>query len=144
MVDPVTLASGAVAGFQLLKKGFGAGRDLHQMGSELNQVLDYISGVEQAKKQNKKSAPLNDYLAYDKAMTMKRDLEDLIHFYKGSRGLAKYKEFVAKAEKQNRDSKYRAMKRRNDIMQIISIIFGVFLFGAGAVGLIFFAQKFAP
>ena len=54
MVDPVTLASGAVAGFQLLKKGFGAGRDLHQMGSELNQVLDYITGVEQAKKQNKK------------------------------------------------------------------------------------------
>ena len=53
-MDPITLATGAVGAFKLLRKGLNAGKEIHQVSGELNSILNYISGVEQAQKSNKK------------------------------------------------------------------------------------------
>ena len=144
MVDPVTLATGAVAGFNLLKKGLSAGKELHQMGGELNSVLNYISGVEEAKKSKKQNNPLNDYLEYEKAKTMQKDLENLIFDMKGSRGVAVYKSFVAKSEKAQRESRYKAIARKNQILNVLSILLGLAITVGGGSLLIWFAMEFAP
>tara|TARA_Y100001973_G_C5208904_1_gene343814 strand:+ start:10085 stop:10519 length:435 start_codon:yes stop_codon:yes gene_type:complete len=143
MVDPVTLLTAATTGYSLLKRGFETGREISQMSSEMNSVLDYIKGVETAKKSNKKNDPLNDYLEWDRAKKMKQDLETLIKFHKGTKGLAKYKEFVRHAETAQRQGRYKEIQKRNQIQKIFSVIIGLSVFVGGAIGLIYFAQKFS-
>lgn len=144
MVDPITLATGAVAGFNLLKKGFSAGKELHQMGSELNSVLDFISGAKEAKKSGSKSNPLNDYIQYQKAIEMEKALENLIFDCHGSKGVAKYKDFVSRANSAQRDSKYAAIARKNKILNVLSILLGVSITLGGGAALVWFAIEFKP
>jgi len=143
-MDPITLATGAVGAFKLLKKGLNAGKEIHQVSGELNSILNYISGVEQAQKSNKKSDPLNDYIEYEKAKTLKKDLENLIFDMKGSRGVAVYKSFVAKSEQAQREGKYQAIARKNKILNILSILLGASITIGGGGALIWFAIEFSP
>lgn len=142
MVDPVTLASGAFAGFQMLRKGLSAGKEIADFKGELNSILDYISGVEEAKRSGKKSNPLNDYIEYERAKQLQKDLEEVIWSCKGSKGVKMYKQFVARAEKSQREGRYKAIKRKNDIIQAVSIGFGIIFFISGAIGLVYFAIRF--
>jgi len=143
-MDPASLFLAATTGFKLLQKGFGAGREITQMSKELGSVLNYISGVEEAQKSKSNSNPLNDYLEYERAKTLKKDLENLIFDMKGSRGVAVYKAFVAKSEQTQREGKYRAVARKNKILNILSILLGASITIGGGGALIWFAIEFSP
>ena len=144
MVDPITLATGAVGAFKLLRKGLNAGKQIHEVSNELSSVLDYISGVEAAKKANKQNNPLNDYIQHQRAQQMKKDLEEVIWQCHGSKGVALYKDFVAAAAKTQRDSKYAAMARKNKILNALSILLGITITFGGAGALVWFAIEFKP
>tara|TARA_R100001377_G_scaffold17813_2_gene9138 strand:- start:778 stop:1209 length:432 start_codon:yes stop_codon:yes gene_type:complete len=143
-MDPASLFLAATTGYKLLQKGFGAGREITQMSRELGSVLDYISGVEEAQKSNKKSNPLNDYLEYERAKTLKKDLENLIFDMKGSRGVAVYKSFVAKAEQTQREGRYEALARKNKILNVLSILLGMAITLGGGAVLVWAAIEFKP
>jgi hypothetical protein len=143
-MDPATLFLAATSGFKLLQKGFSAGKQIHQMGSELNSVLDFISGAKEAKNSGSKSNPLNDYIQYQKAISLERDLENLIFDCHGSRGVKLYKSFVAKAEQTQREGKYKMIARKNKILDILSIFLGVSITLGGGGLLIWAAFEFKP
>ena len=55
------------------------------------------------------------------------------------RGWNKFEQFRREAKKNERETRYAAIRKRNEIMNILSIIFAVCIVIAGAIGLFYFA-----
>ena len=110
------------------------------MGKDLNKVFDFIDGTKQAQKSGNKNDPLSDYIAYEKALDMEKQLEQVIWETRGSKGVATFKRMRAQATERDRQSKYASIKRHNQIMNGLSIAFGVLVFAGGIVGMIFLAK----
>lgn len=110
------------------------------MGKDLNKVFDFIDGTKAAQKSGNKNDPLSDYIAYEKALDMEKQLEQVIWETRGSKGVATFKRMRAQATERDRQSKYASIKRRNQIMNVVSITFGVIVFACGIVGMIYFAK----
>ena len=110
------------------------------MGKDLNKVFDFIDWTKAAQKSGNKNDPLSDYIAYEKALDMEKQLEQVIWETRGSKGVATFKRMRAQATERDRQSKYASIKRRNQIVNVLSIIFGVVVFAGGLVGMIFLAK----
>ena len=110
------------------------------MGKDLNKVFNFIDGTKAAQKTGNKNDPLSDYIAYEKALDMEKQLEQVIWETRGSKGVATFKRMRAQATERDRQSKYASVKRRNQIINILSIVFGLIIFAGGLVGMIFFAK----
>ena len=110
------------------------------MGKDLNKVFDFIDGTKEAQKTGNKNDPLSDYIAYEKAKDMEKELERIIFDTRGSKGVAMFKRMRTQATERDRQSKYAAIKRRNQIMNGLSIVFGAILFVGGILGMIFLAK----
>lgn len=113
------------------------------MSKDVNNLFDFIDGAKEAKKSGNKSDPLSDYIAYEKAIDFERQLRDIIIDTRGMKGWAKFESMRKQSKEAQRQSRYAQMARRNKIMNILSIILGLCLFGAGIYGLIWFAMEFS-
>jgi len=136
-MDPISIA---LLSFTALKKGIALGKDLSAMGKDLNKVFDFIDGTKEAQKSGNKNDPLSDYIAYEKALDMEKQLEQVIWETRGSKGVATFKRMRAQATERDIQSKYASVKRRNKIMNGLSIAFGLVVFIGGIVGMVFFAK----
>lgn len=136
-MDPISIA---LVSFTALKKGIALGKDLSAMGKDLNKVFDFIDGTKEAQKSGNKNDPLSDYIAYEKALDMEKQLEQVIWETRGSKGVATFKRMRAQATERDIQSKYASVKRRNKIMNGLSIAFGVIVFAGGIIGMVFLAK----
>jgi len=136
-MDPISIA---LLSFTALKKGIALGKDLSAMGKDLNKVFDFIDGTKEAQKSGNKNDPLSDYIAYEKALDMEKQLEQVIWETRGSKGVATFKRMRAQATERDIQSKYASVKRRNKIMNGLSIAFGLVVFIGGIVGMVFLAK----
>jgi len=136
-MDPISIA---LLSFTALKKGIALGKDLSAMGKDLNKVFDFIDGTKEAQKSGNKNDPLSDYIAYEKALDMEKQLEQVIWETRGSKGVATFKRMRAQATERDIQSKYASVKRRNKIMNGLSIAFGLVVFAGGIVGMVFLAK----
>ena len=136
-MDPISIA---LLSFTALKKGIALGKDLSAMGKDLNKVFDFIDGTKEAQKSGNKNDPLSDYIAYEKALDMEKQLEQVIWETRGSKGVATFKRMRAQATERDIQSKYASVKRRNKIMNGLSIVVGVIIFAGGIVGMVFLAK----
>ena len=140
MVDPI---STALLAFTAVKKGIAIGKDLSSMGKDLNNLFSFIDGAKEAhKKGESKSDPLSSYIAYEKAMDYERQLRDIIIDTRGMRGWSKFEEFRRQSAKAQREGKYKAVRRANQIKQIAGIVIAILITGAGAVGMLYFAMRY--
>jgi len=130
--------------FTAIKKGIAVGKDLAGMSKDINSLFDFIDGAKAAQKKGNNSDPLSSYIAYEKAQDFEKQLRDIIIDTRGMRGWDTFQQFRNKAKEQARESKYAEIARRNKIMNIISIVVGIILFGAGVAGLVWFATAFSP
>jgi len=87
-MDPLSIA---LVSFTALKKGIALGKDISAMGKDLNKVFDFIDGTKAAQKSGNKNDPLSDYIAYEKALDMEKQLEQVIWETRGSKGVATFK-----------------------------------------------------
>jgi len=110
------------------------------MGKDLNKVFNFIDGTKEAQKSGNKNDPLSDYIAYEKALDMEKQLERVIWETRGSKGVATFKRMRAQATERDIQSKYASVKRRNKIMNGLSIAFGLVVFIGGIVGMVFLAK----
>ena len=129
--------------FAAVKKGISVGKDLMAMSKDVNNLFAFIDGAKAAQKTGNKNDPLSDYIAYEKALDMEKQLEQIIFDTRGSRGVATFKRMRAQANESQRQSKYAQLARKNKIMNILSIILGIVLFGGGVAGMVWFATSFA-
>ena len=111
-MDPLALA---LISFTALKKGISLGKDISSMGKDLNKVFQFIDGTKAAQTSGNKNDPLSDYIAYEKALDMEKQLMDVIWQTRGSKGVATFKRMRAQATERDRQSKYSAVARKNRI-----------------------------
>ena len=140
-MDPLSLA---LISFTALKKGISLGKDLSSMGKDLNKVFNFIDGTKAAQKSGNKNDPLSDYIAYEKALDMEKQLEQVIWETRGSKGVATFKRMRAQATERDRQSQYASIVRKNKILNIISILAGISITVGGGAVLIWAAIEFKP
>ena len=118
-MDPVTIIGGATVAFNALKKGFQFGKDLQEMGGQLNQWASSMSDLAYLEQKNKnppwwkamggsvEAEALEIFTAKKKAQAMRQELKDWISF---TYGPSVWDELVAtegRIRKQKRDQEYR-------------------------------------
>ena len=140
-MDPLSIA---LVSFTALKKGISLGKDISSMGKDLNKVFNFIDGTKAAQKSGNKNDPLSDYIAYEKALDMEKQLEQVIWETRGSKGVATFKRMRAQATERDRQSQYAALARKNKLLNIFSIFLGVFITIGGGAVLIWAAIEFKP
>jgi len=140
-MDPLSIA---LVSFTALKKGISLGKDISSMGKDLNKVFNFIDGTKAAQKSGNKNDPLSDYIAYEKALDMEKQLEQVIWETRGSKGVATFKRMRAQATERDRQSQYAALARKNRLLNIFSILLGIFITIGGGAVLIWAAIEFKP
>lgn len=136
--------SAALLAFGAIKKGISLGKDLSAMSKDVNNLFSFIDGTKEAQKTGNKNDPLSDYIAYEKALDMEKQLEQIIWETRGSKGVAKFKQMRAHAATKDRESKYAAVARKNKILNIFSILLGITITVGGGAALIWAAIEFKP
>jgi hypothetical protein len=136
--------SAALLAFGAIKKGISLGKDLSAMSKDVNNLFSFIDGTKEAQKTGNKNDPLSDYIAYEKALDMEKQLEQIIWETRGSKGVSKFKQMRAQAATKDRESKYAAVARKNKILNILSILAGISITVGGGAALIWAAIEFKP
>jgi len=138
-MDPI---SASLLAFTAIKKGIAIGKDLSSMGKDLNNLFSFIDGAKEAhKKGESKSDPLSSYIAYEKALDYERQLRDIIISTRGMKGWNKFEQFRRQAKVSEREGKYKAIRRANEIKQLFGIIIALIITACGAAGMLWFALK---
>jgi len=75
MPDPLTIG---LAAFAAIKKGIEIGKDLSQMSKDFGQLYDFIDQQKEIKQKGSKNDVLANYIAYEKAMDMERELTRIL------------------------------------------------------------------
>ena len=114
------------------------------MSKDVNNLFSFIDGTKEAQKTGNKNDPLSDYIAYEKALDMEKQLEQIIWETRGSKGVSKFKQMRAHAATRDRESKYAAVARKNKILNILSILAGISITVGGGAALISAAIEFKP
>ena len=140
MPDPLTIS---LAAFAAIKKGIEIGKDLSQMSKDFGQLYDFIDEQKEIKKTGSKNDVLANYIAYEKAMDMERELTRIIQQTRGASGLRKFRQMQQQAKEQEKASRYAAMQRAENIKQILGITIGILIFVAAVAALVYFAAKYS-
>ena len=97
MIDPVTALATASSAFNLIKKGFSAGRDIESMGQDLGRWMSAVSDIKKSEEYSKKpplfkklfaagsveEEALQSLMAKKKAEDMREELKQIISFTRG-------------------------------------------------------------
>ena len=140
MPDPLTIG---LAAFAAIKKGIEIGKDLSQMSKDFGKLYDFIDEQKEIKKKGSKNDVLANYIAYEKAMDMERELTRIIQQTRGASGLRKFRQMQQQAKEQEKASRYAAMQRAENIKQILGITVGILIFVAAVTALVYFAAKYS-
>ena len=148
-MDPVTIIGGATVAFNALKKGFQFGKDLQEMGGQLNQWASSMSDLAYLEQKNKnppwwkamggsvEAEALEIFTAKKKAQAMRQELKDWISF---TYGPSVWDELVAtegRIRKQKKEQEYRKAEIQEAIITW-SISGVILLVGAGTLGFIIY------
>ena len=152
MIDPVTAIAGATAAFNFLKKGVQVGRDLQDMGKQLQDWAGCMAELDQAEKMAEKppwykalgggtqAQAMEVFLARKKAKQMREDLRELIY---GRFGPSHWQEFLkieAEMRKQKREHEFRRMEIKQAIIEWTAGIFVFLLLSSSLVAFVWYVN----
>ena len=135
-----------MASFAAIKTGVKLGKDMHSLGKDLGKMFTAIDDAKNTHAQATKGKgsaqekALSTYIAAVKARDMEDELRSIIIDARGFKGWNELQAIRAAVMKEEREGRYAAIKRRNKINNILSIIFGLILFAGGVIGMVFFAR----
>ena len=138
-MDPLSLA---LISFSTLKKGISLGKELHTMGKDLNNLFSFIDGAKEAQKSGNKNDPLAELTAYYKALDMEKAIEEAVWQSRGSAGVKMLKQFREKAKEREKEGRYQATKRKNQIVNAIGWVVSICITGGGGYLMYLFAMKY--
>ena len=136
-MDPVTALATASTAFNLIKKGFQAGRDVESMYGDIGKWLGAVSDVNHAEKMSKnpplfkklflgstvEQEAMDAFAAKKKAEAMEEELRNWINLTHGPNAWSDLLKMQAKIRKQRQEQLYAQQEMRARIFNIIGIIF---------------------
>lgn len=139
MIDPMTAIAGATAAFNFMKKGVQVGRDLQDMGQQLQQWAGCMADIDQAEKMIERppwykalgggvqAQAMEVFLARKKAKQMRDELREIIS-HPAILGPSHWQEFLrieAEIRKKKREHEFRRMEIKQTITEWVA---GIVLF----------------
>jgi len=134
--------SAALLAFSAIKKGISMGKELHTMGKDLNNLFSFIDGAKEAQKSGNKNDPLAELTAYYKALDMEKAIEEAVWQSRGSAGVKMLKQFREKAKEREKEGRYLALKRKNQLLNAFGWIVSIAITGGGGYLMYLFAMKY--
>ena len=133
MVDPVTAIAGATAAYNGLKKAISVGKDLHDMGSTLNQWAGAMSDLDFAHRQAEnppmfkklfgasqiEQTALETWGHKQKAKEMREELRSHISLFYGPSAWDEIVHIEAQMRKDRKEAIYAAQERKQKIIEWI-------------------------
>ena len=131
MIDPVTAIAGATAAYNGLKKAISVGKDLHDMGSTLNQWAGAMSDLDFAHRQAEnppmfkklfgssqiEQTALETWGHKQKAKEMREELRSHISLFYGPSAWDEIVHIEAQMRKERKDAIYAAAERKQKIIE---------------------------
>tara|TARA_B100000900_G_scaffold414801_1_gene442568 strand:- start:1866 stop:2348 length:483 start_codon:yes stop_codon:yes gene_type:complete len=156
-MDPITALATASSAFNLIKKGFQAGRDVESMYSDIGRWLGAVSDVNHAEKMSKnpplfkkiffgssvEQEAMDAFAAKKKAQAMEDELRSWINMVHGPNAWAELLKMQSKIRKQRQEQLYAQAELRSKIMNIIGIILLCTLIGGVImyIGYLFYQKR---
>lgn len=131
MIDPITAIAGATAAYNGLKKAIAVGKDLHDMGSTLNQWAGAMSDLDFAQRQAEnppmfkklfgasqvEQTALETWGHNQKAKEMREELRSHISLFYGPSAWKEIVHIEAQMRKERKDAIYAAEERKQKIIE---------------------------
>ncbi len=144
MIDPVTAIAGATAAYNGLKKAIAVGKDLHDMGSTLNQWAGAMSDLDFAHRQAEnppmfkkifgssqiEQTALETWGHKQKAKEMREELRSHISLFYGPSAWDEIVNIEAQMRKERKQAIYEAEERKQMILEWIA---GIALAGVAVI-----------
>ena len=156
-MDPVTAIATASTAFNLIKKGFQAGRDVESMYGDIGRWMGAVSDVNHAEKMSKnpplfkklfagssvEQEALDAFAAKKKAQAMEEELRNWINLTHGPNAWNDLLKMQVKIRKQRAEQLYQQAEMRQKILNIVGIIFLCTLVGAVImwIGYLFYQKR---
>ena len=137
-----------MASFAAIKTGVKLGKDISSLGKDLGKMWTAIDDAKNTHAQATKGKgsaqekALSTYIAAVKARDLEEQLRSIIIDTRGFKGWNELQAIRQQVMKEEREGRYRALKRQNQIKSILGAILGVLIIGAGGAGLVWFAMEF--
>ena len=133
MIDPVTAIAGATAAYNGLKKAIAVGKDIHEMGSTLNQWAGCMSDLDFAHRQAEnppmfkkvfgasqvEQNALEVWGHKQKAKEMREELKSHISLFYGPSAWKEIVHIEAQMRKERKEAIYKAQERKQLIIEWI-------------------------
>ena len=137
-----------MASFTAIKSGIKVGKDIHSLGKDLGKMwtaIDDAKNTHERASKGKGSAQekaLTTYISAVQARDLERQLRAIIIETRGMKGWNELQAIRQQVMKEEREGRYKAMQRRNQINNIIGIFIGGIIMVGGILGLVWFAVEF--
>ena len=137
-----------MASFAAIKTGVKLGKDISSLGKDLGKMWTAIDDAKNTHAQATKGKgsaqekALSTYIAAVKARDLEEELRSIIIDTRGFKGWNELQAIRQQVMKEEREGRYRALKRQNQIKSIIGAVVGILILGAGGAGLVWFAMEF--
>ena len=150
-VDPITAIATATSAFNLIKKGFQAGRDVEGMYGDIGRWMGAISDVNQAEKMAKnppifkklfagssvEQEAMDAFASKKKAEAMEEELRNWINLTHGPNAWNELLKMQTKIRLQRQEQIYAQQELRKRIIEIVSICVGATIVGIGLIWIIY-------
>jgi len=135
-VDPLTALATATTAFNLIKKGFQAGRDVEGMYGDIGRWMGAVSDVQHAEKMSKnpplfkklfagssvEQEAMDAFAAKKKAEAMEDELRSWINLTHGPNAWSELLKMQSKIRKQRQEQLYAQQELRTRIFNVVGII----------------------
>ncbi len=135
-MDPLTALATATSAFNLIKKGFQAGRDVEGMYGDIGRWMGAVSDVQHAEKMSKnpplfkklfagssvEQEAMDAFAAKKKAEAMEDELRSWINMVHGPNAWSDLLKMQSKIRKQRQEQLYAQQEFRAKIFNIVGII----------------------
>ena len=135
-MDPVTAITAATTAFNLIKKGFAAGREVESMYGDIGRWMGAVSDVNQAEILSKnppifkklfngssvEQEAMDAFAAKKKAEAMEEELRNWINLTHGPNAWNELLKMQIKIRKQRQETLYAQEEARRKVLNILGII----------------------
>ena len=152
MIDPITAVAAATKSYAMVKALVEAGREAHDVMSQVGVWYGHASDVLYADKKAKKVNPfkklvfaksveaeaLKAFAAKKKIEAQRKEIIELINLAYGAQGLEEYRDLRKQVLKERQEMVYAQQEMRETILSgiliciLVAILFGLILFIASA------------
>ena len=154
-MDPLSALATATTAFNLIKKGFQAGRDVESMYGDIGKWMGAVSDVSHAEKMSRnppifkklfngssvEQEAMDAFAAKKKAEAMEDELRSWINMVHGPNAWNELLKMQAKIRKERQEQLYAQQELRKNIMNVVGVIVLSVVFVTAVVAMIWLVMQ---